>query len=215
MPRDRYIEKVKDIKISELKKITPYLDDLELPPRMRKFAWYYVFNGFCPSDAAVQAGYNTKNKVSLSVIASQNLNKVRIKEAIKRIIENAISIEKGTLEKKIFEAYWKRAFYDINTFQNKDGSYIPLDKIPEADRVVVDNVEEKYWGKDADTKTVVLKLANRDTALDKLSKYIGIMNDKLDLGIKKISKEARNNLREIFEDKPLEDIDEDENESDE
>ena len=51
MKRDRYIEKIKDIKMSELKKVTPYLDELELPPRMRRFAerveipWIYHSDG--------------------------------------------------------------------------------------------------------------------------------------------------------------------------
>jgi hypothetical protein len=166
----------------ELKKITPYLDDIEpkLTKKQRKFAYFYVMNNFNGTEACMNSGYRYKKNGDANafyrVVAVENLNKLNIKDAVQKIIQHAIK-DKKEIEKELFTLMWHRANYDIKTFQNEDGTFKLLSEIPDEWRCCIDGVERKYYGKNADVCVVVSKLADRDKAIDKLDKYIKMTND--------------------------------------
>jgi len=194
-----YIEKTKKLSSAQIKKLTPYLNDIVgLNTRMRRFCWYYCFNGMNGADAAKKAGYKKKNKLNLAIVATQNINKLNIKEGIKRIFEVMIEVDKTGLEKKLFSTYFKRAFYDISVYQKDDGSYRPLNEIPKEDRCVIDGIDTKYYGKDASVEVTILKLANRDRSMEQLAKYISMIKEVSPFTLNLLSAEAADNLRRVF-----------------
>lgn len=162
---------------AEIVKITSYLNDIEpkLTIKQRKFVYFYVMNGFIGAYACKNAGYKVrKGKDEANfyrVVACQNLNKLNLKEAIKRITKHQIK-DRSELEKELFDILWHRANYDIKTFQKNNGEFKELKDIPDEWSCCIDGTEIKYYGKECQQKVVVSKLADRDKAIDKLDKYI-------------------------------------------
>jgi len=164
----------------QIKKLTPYIDkaEIKLTPRQRAFCWFYTQNGFNGSQACKMAGYKSKkSKHGESFVfaqqAQQNLNLPYVLESIKLIIKNSyININRSTLEKRLFETWVVQAFYDPGMFINPDGraAFKSWDEIPEEYRVCVEGIEQKY-NKDCGFY-IILKLADRKVAQDKLDKYI-------------------------------------------
>jgi len=182
LDEDYLLNEIYNMSNAELKKITKYLDDLGLNNRQRRFAYFYVLNDFKGADAARKAGYTYKGNKSeaniMTSIACQNKSKANIREAINRIIDHKKRDVKE-IEKRLHDLWWKRASYDISTFINEDGEFKQLKQIPKAWRCCVDGIEKKVYGKDANVKVVVAKLADRDKAIDKLDRLINMTgNDK-------------------------------------
>lgn len=184
----KYIEKIPNIRVSELKKVTPYLDEIEpkLTSRQRLFSWYYCFNGFNAADACRRAGHKYKNADDAqasakyySIIGAQNLTKPVIKEAIKLILQNELDTNKEKLETELFDLYYVQATYDPSMFYNTDGSprFETWDEIPKKFRCCVESLETKYYGKDAHKAVTIMKLVDRKNAQDKLAKYVKMLND--------------------------------------
>jgi hypothetical protein len=88
---------------------------------------------------------------------------------------------------------WKRATYDISIFKNPNGSLKKLDSIPKAWRCCIDDTEPRLFGKNAEVREVITKLADRDKAIDKLDKYVNLTGNKED-DSNKLSDETMKNL---------------------
>lgn len=192
----------------EIKKLTPYLDDLGLTIRQRAFAYYYVLFDFKRKEATKAAGYkvyNTKkSKEDLSFLAmgGRNLSRPNIKEAIKRVCDHSIN-DKPEVEKTLFNLIWKRATYDINTFVNSDGSFKFLDEIPHEWVCVIDETEVKYYGKDAQKRVVVSKLADREKSIERLDKFINFTKESPGVQINVLSDEAQINMLNLLHGKEI------------
>lgn len=191
------LNEIYNISNAELKKITKYLDDLDLTDRQRKFSYFYVNNDFKGADAARKAGckHSSKKTTEAAAMACQaSLLKsiTKVKEAINRIIDNQLR-DFNEIRKRLNDYWWKRASYDIATFIDDDGEFKALKQIPKAWRCCVDGVEKKYYGKDAHVKVVVAKLADRDKAMEKLDRLINMTGNKED-DSNKLTDETMKNL---------------------
>lgn len=201
--RQKLLKKLYKLSNAEIIKITPYLDDIQpkLTIRQRKYAYFCVMNDFDKREAIKRAGYNVKTgknrEQRFLIMACQNENKRNIQEAIARVCNHAIK-SKIIIEKKLFDLLWRRANYDIRTFQNSDGTFKELDEIPESWRCVIDGTEIKFYGKDAQRKVIISKLADRDKAIDKLDKYIQMTKEKAEEGKNEITDETMKTLMEML-----------------
>ena len=126
------------------------------------------------------------------------LQRPLVRKGVQFLFDTFIAEKKLKLETKLLDSYYRRAFYDITMFQDEEGNFKKLTGIDKEWRCCVDATEVKYYGKDAQRRVVVSKLPDRDKALDKLSKYIEMIKEKLDLHVSTISEEARTNLQDIL-----------------
>jgi hypothetical protein len=144
------------------------------------FVALYVTNGFNATDAYMGSiarkgtKRDTANSAAVAVIAKSS-----IKDAIRVVIDSWLAEKKGKLEAQIIGLWYHRAFYDTKMFVDGEGAvaFKKLEDIPEEWRCVIDGIEAKYYGKDADRKVVVLKLANKEAAARELGKYIQLYAD--------------------------------------
>jgi len=213
MPK-KHVEKVQKLSTAQIKKITPYLDDVrpKLTPKQRNFCWYYCNNGFNGIQACEASGYKvgTKHKDAKDVIkanifktqACQNLTKPYIIEAIKRILKNIVNINKDTVEFKLFHEWLSQAFYKPSMFVNPDGSlaFKSWKEIPEEYHCCVAGIEKKYYGRNADKEVIIIKLVNKKDALDKLDKYVQMTKDIIDVDVN-LKEETLDKLGEILKGK--------------
>lgn len=100
------------------------------------------------------------------------LRKEEVKQLLRRGIQKRMSESLDNLDSRLLDTYITRAFYDMKDFVYDDGEPKPLSDIPENLRCVIDGVEKKYYGKDAEAYTVTYKYANRDQALKVLSEFM-------------------------------------------
>jgi hypothetical protein len=186
-----------------LKKTFHLFDDLDLKPRQKLFVAYYCANHFNAYEAYIKAGYNTTTEGSAQASASILLRNPKIVEAMSRYIKDILAPCKSELEKRIYDVWFKRAFYDVKMFINDDGSpaFAGWDEIPEEWRVVVDGIETKAYGKDASVEKIVIKLANKENALDKLDKYIGMTRETNVLELVEIPAGRKKEIAGMFEGK--------------
>jgi len=201
--RQKLLKKLYKLSNAEVLKITPYLDNIQpkLTIKQRKFVYFYVMNDFNKIEAMKNAGYNAKNTKDKDrlyrVMVCEYLTKPNINDAIAQVCKHAIK-SKIIIEKKLFDLLWRRAIYDILTFQNSDGSFKALNDISESWRCVVDGTEIKFYGKDAQQKVIVSKLADRDKAIDKLDKYIQMTKDKAEDAKNELTDETMKELMDML-----------------
>jgi hypothetical protein len=189
-----------DFSPQQIKKLTPYLDNIVVPSKNKKtityltlkhraFAWYYVFNSNNKADAyrrAFCSTYNSKKQIleinqkeqSNQRCAIEGNNKYRkeyIQQAIQKIrekLEEEISMD---VPQGIIEQLQIMCTFDPAMFYNADGTikFKNWKEIPEKYRCCVESMEVKYYGKGEDEKQViVLKLCSRDKAREALLKII-------------------------------------------
>lgn len=122
--------------------------------------------------------YSTVHKITGEMSKEQyrNMSTIlhdqRVRKAIRAGIQRKMADVLDNLDARLLNTYITRAFYDPMEFIDDDGDPKPLSEISPDNRCVIDGIEKKYYGKDADAYTVTYKLANRDTALKTLSEYI-------------------------------------------
>jgi Terminase small subunit len=107
-----------------------------------------------------------------SAAASRLLSSVNVRACITMILDAMMAEAKIPLEKRIFETWMARAFYDVADIIDGDGqlahSMQELKKIGLS--IVIDGIDIKP-DKDGG-EHVVYKLADKDRALEMLQKYI-------------------------------------------
>lgn len=110
-----------------------------------------------------------------STTVAKRVYKLLSREDVRRFlrfaIEKSMGIEADNIDAQLLHTYMERAFYDIADFSDSDGNLIPLERIPESKRCVIDGIERKYYGKDADVCVVTYRLADRGAALKALNDY--------------------------------------------
>jgi len=168
------------VSLAEARKLIPGWEGFDLPPKFLKFIGEWLTNGHNASDAYEM--HIARKGVSRNVInscASECMARPKIQVAIKQIMAHSLGKYKTDLEDRIIKQLWRRAFYDVEMFVNQDGSpkFEKLEDVPEEWRCCIDSIESQYFGKDADVKVIKMKLANRDTAVDRLAKYIEMFKE--------------------------------------
>lgn len=175
---------------------------LKLKPKHILFISYYINNGLNASQAYREAGFGSKKQstAAVAVGAHKLITQANIKAAIRLMMDAWLDAQKLKLDRQIIDVLTKRAFYDPKMFIKDDGSpaFEKLEDLPEEWRCVIDGIETKCFGKDADVVKTVVKLANREVSMDKLSKYIILFKEQpqsLSLGL---TDEAVNKLEGVF-----------------
>lgn len=195
--------KTEYLNLREMRKVVPQYKEYGLKPNELRFIGYYLFNGYNATRAYLSV-YNNKNykKGTASVKGCELLNSSKVMRALKDLFDDWLGEKKLKLEKEIIDVYYRRAFYPLHIFYNEYHEVKPFDEIPEKYHCCIDGIERKYFGKDADRTTVVLKLSNREKALEQLAKYISLFND-ADMTVN-INSETMNKLHDIFnQNKPM------------
>jgi len=188
---------VTKLSLNKLKAAFPFFIDLPLTPRQIRFVVAYSETNFKSREAYKIAGYKSTRPEVIDVNVCNLLKKKHVNEALKKYIEARLGDTRKTLDQKLIDTIYKRAFYDATMFVNDDGSFKGFDQIPDEWKCVVDGIEEKYYGKDAQKCSTHLKLADKDKALQHLVKYTNIIKDDSNFNLN-ISKEAEEKLKDIF-----------------
>jgi len=205
-----YVEKTQKLTITQIKALTPYLDNFS--PRLtnlqRAFVWYYCHNGFSAANAAKLAGYKSGSKrgkvnkkstnLYYAVQGNENLNHAYIIDAVQLVVRNIVDIEKNSIEPKLFENWMSQAFYDPALFVNPDGTiaFRSWDEIPQQYHCCVISIEKKYYGRNADKEVIVIKLADKKYAQDKLDKLIQLTKEpsEIDVNLKEETLDRLENI---------------------
>ena len=156
--------------------------ELDLRPKELDFVFQYCTNGFDEKLARDKAGY------SKSIFTKEH-----VKKAIAIYMNAILAQKKPEVLDKVINVLYKRAFYDPFMFYDTDGQpkFSSLEEIDEEWRVVVDGIEQKYWGKDSETSSVVLKLADRNKAIQELTKILELSKEQIKIeGMNDISRDA-------------------------
>lgn len=162
----------------------------------------YLNNGFNGTQAAIKAGYSED---SARQISTENLSKPHIREQIRKYLDDIIGKYKDTLEYEILKTYRIMAFYNPDDVITKDGR-LKKDLKEFGDlSIVIKGIQTTYNAKGK--RQVKILLQDRDSALEKLSQYLGILKEVKDLNIKGIktlnidySKLTEEEAKRIYED---------------
>lgn len=192
---------VETITVAHLNKLAPFLKKLKLTPKMRKFCWYYSYNGFNGADAVRRAGYRAKKNTTLSIIANEYLKKPNIREGVGLVLADMLKDKKSTLEAELFKFYYNRAFYDPSMFVDINGRPVisNIEEIPKEWRICIDSIEERRHGKDGIMRTIHIKLADRDRNAEKLEKYIQMIKETITVRHEHLTPEQEKRINDVFD----------------
>jgi hypothetical protein len=151
------------------------LDDLKLTAKQQKFVAEYTSGGYNATEAILSSGLIAKDtsKARATLAANQLLQNPNISQAIDRLTECFIQPYRDRMQTQMIQTLQVRAYWDPSWFFNPDGTSIELDDIDPLRRQAIDKIEEKFFGKEADTRTVVYILADRDLARKELKELLG------------------------------------------
>jgi phage terminase small subunit len=154
--------------------------DTKLKDKQRLFCIEYLVD-LNATQAAIRAGYSKRTSYS---IGNENLKKPEIQEEISKQIEALLERAKIPLEKKLFDFWMKRAFYDVTEIIDLDGKV----KLTEAElrdkglHVCIDSINKKV---NAQGVTIVTyEFADKDKAAETLQRYIQMIKDGQPPGVK-------------------------------
>jgi hypothetical protein len=184
----------------DIEKYISKVSELGLTKKQAFFVIEYATNGFNIYQAYLDAGFNPKTRKLGESSARQLLKQDKINSAFKEIINLYLGEKREKMESMIIEQLYQQAFYDIADFVNIDGSpkHQNISEYPKNIRCCIKNIETKYYGKNADIAVTVLDLVDRDKAVDKLSKYIGMFSkDEEESGLR-LAKETEELLSKVF-----------------
>jgi len=174
---EKELENTVEFNNTKFKERTYYLDkkDLELTLKQRKFAFYYIMTNENHTKAAKMAGYSEKG---IDVRCSLLLSSIKIREAIKIVIENELGKEKEKLEYNIFKKLKAILESDILDYVDEQGNLKKrLSDIPKYLRQCIKKIEPKYYGKDAGVRVLTVELMGKEFAMQTLMKYINMVKE--------------------------------------
>lgn len=133
-----------------------------------------ISNG-CDKIAAYKSAFNFTDKITTTERhqIEMLLRKDSVRNLLRRGLQKKMSESLDNLDAKLLDTYILRAFYDTSDFYYDDGEPKPLSEIDESLRkAVIEGIDKKYYGKDADVNTVIYKLADKEKALKTLSDLV-------------------------------------------
>jgi phage terminase small subunit len=147
----------------------------ELNPKQAAFCREYIkdCNG---KQAVIRAGYSAKNA---EVKAAQLLRIVNVKKEISRLLGELLQEAKIPLEKRIFEYWMVRAFYDITEIVDLKGALkLTEDQLREKGlQVCIDSINRKLNAQGREI--ITYKFADKDAAVEMLQKYIRMIREEI------------------------------------
>jgi phage terminase small subunit len=165
----------------------------------QKFITCYIGQDFQNATAAYQRAYPKASGETARRNASRLLTNADIQEAMTSLIAEVLRRDKIPLEKRIFDVWLKRAFYDpAEIVDDKGGLLHPLEELSRRGlSVCVEGVERRTNAQGVET--IKIKLADREKALEMLQQYIHMVKpqtQKFEIG--GLSDEARARLALLY-----------------
>lgn len=152
-----------------------------ITPKQRLFVVNYVLVGGNASKAAVLSGCTSRY---YGQQAGKWMKSEKISNAIREFWEIVFGDKIDKIERNLIDALYRRAFTNRWVYFNKDGTlkdkYKSLEDLGE-DHIIVDGIEKKYYGKDADISVTIYKLADRDSAFKQLQSMLGLDTKNINL----------------------------------
>lgn len=171
------------------------LKDLRLKPREIRFVAAFCLTW--DSTKAYQiAGYRWKNDNVAKAAGCRLLTRVNISDAIQRYVNKAIEPYKDRLNLMLMEVWYRRAFYDIDMFYNKDGTTKNLDDIPKEWRICIDKVYLTHYGKEKELSEITWSLCSRTEALKEIRAVLEIAVGKTEAD--KLTGDDKDKIKAIF-----------------
>jgi phage terminase small subunit len=126
-----------------------------------------------------KAAYHTAR-----VEAARLLAKPSIRNYMGDVISEALKREKIPLEKRLFDYWMRRAFYDVTEIIGLNGTLkLTEEELREKGlHACIDSVNKKVNARGE--TTITYKFADKDKAADMLQKYIQMIHEKIELDIK-------------------------------
>jgi hypothetical protein len=144
------------------------------------FVRFYIEQDFKDATGAYQRAYSEASLETAAANSSRLLKDAKVQEALAAELEAVLKDKRRPLEKRILDTWIVRAFYDPTEIINLKGEL----KITEAQlrkrglQVCIDSINKKLNNRGQ--SYLEYKLANRDTALDMLQKYIAMIREPKD-----------------------------------
>lgn len=152
----------------------------KLTPKQQQFVDEYLID-LNATQAAIRAGYSIKNADKIS---SQLMGKTRVKEAIKKRMEDRQNRTKVTAD-RVLKEYAKIAFCDTRMFFNENGTLRPVSEWTEEMAACVGGLDVIETGGGSESTAILkkVKLIDRRGALDSLARHLGMFKDKVEIEI--------------------------------
>ena len=151
--------------------------DKGLSDKQKAFCREYVkdFNG---TQAAVRAGYAKRSAMQQ---AGAIMIKHDVQAEISRLVGEVLERDKISLEKRIFDYWMRRAFYDITDIVGLDGKLkITEEELHEKGlHVCIDSINKRV--NERGIETVRYEFADKDEAVEHLQKYIQMIREKVEI----------------------------------
>jgi phage terminase small subunit len=143
----------------------------------RNFVNNFIEQDFKNATEAYMRAYPKVSYESARVIASKTLTNINIQSLISQTITEILAKDKIPLEKRIFDYWMKRAFYDITELIDLHGNV----KLTEEElrenglEVCINSINKKV---NAQGETIITyEFADKDKAADMLQRYIQMIKE--------------------------------------
>jgi hypothetical protein len=152
-----------------------YTEKTPLTRAQEKFLSYFIEQDFKNSSMAYQRAYPTANDATARVQSTRYLARPNIQKRLCAKIDEVLEADKKQIEKRIKDYWVTRGLYNTADILTDDGKLKePLSELKKKGLdIVIDGIETKpVRVGDKLAKTTKYKLADRDKALEMLSRYI-------------------------------------------
>jgi phage terminase small subunit len=163
----------------------------------KNFVRYFIESDFKNATAAYLRAFPNCSEESARRNASRLLTRADVLDYLSKVLDEIIKREKIPLEKRIFDVWAKRAFYDPAEIVNAQGALIlPLEELSRQGlSVCIDGIESRI---SAQGETVKVRLADRNAALEMLQRYVQMVKPQVQK-IEIISEETRAKLAALYD----------------
>jgi hypothetical protein len=149
----------------------------KLTRSQEQFLNYFIEQDFKNARKAYMRAYPKASAETADVNSCRALSKTKFQSRLAEKVAEALAKDKIPIEKRIFELWAKRAFYDTTDILEKNGTLAKTMEELKAEglSVCVDGIKTKVNAQGI--TTVEYKLADRDKAADMLSRYVQMIKE--------------------------------------
>lgn len=150
-------------------------DDLTI--KQLAFVHKFIEQDFTRGTEAYFQAYGREMAMSSAAASATNLLKLpKVQAYISKAIAEHLKEQKGYIERRIFDVWVKRAFYDPSEIVTADGVLVaPMEELKKKGLTVcIEGVEQRV-GKAG--PYAIIKLCDREKALDMLQRYIAMIKE--------------------------------------